>query len=195
GVPDCRRLKRLQLRKYKPPSRNLAELAQVQSLESLQLIQSPICSLQGIERLQRLWEFEAHYCSRLRDLHALAGIKTSLQRLRLDHCKAIEHPECVHELSGLTHLALCDDRPLQSIGFVRQMPRLAFFAFVGTPVIDGDMTPLFGLNYAGFDNKRHYSHSFDQVQKIIADRGVAPLGPWVWGTKSPRTVMRSDNGG
>jgi len=45
------------------------------------------------------------------------------------------------------------------------MPALESFAFVGTKVLDGDMTPAIRLKYAGFDDKRHYSHTIDEVRK------------------------------
>ena len=184
GLYDCPRLARLVLRKYKPRSRDLTDLGRLASLESLQLVQSPITSLAGVEAMSRLWELELHYCARLTDVTALAARADTLQRLRLDRCRNVAGREGVARLRRLTHLSFCGDSPIPSIGFVRGMPRLRFFAFVGTDVLDGDMTPLLGLGYAGFDSKRHYSHTFEQVQQIIRDRGAADVGTWVWGSRS-----------
>ena len=37
------------------------------------------------------------------------------------------------------------------------MPKLEFFSFVDTDVVDGDLTPCMRLDYAGTMNKRHYN--------------------------------------
>ena len=177
-------LTRLWLRKYKPPTGDLAALGDIRPLESLQLIQCTASSLAGLDRLPLLWEFEAHYCARLRDVSSLAALKDTLQRLRLDHCKSVEDRESVTRLHRLTHLSFSHARPLPSLAFIRRMPKLRFFAFVGTDVTDGDMTPLLALSYAGFDCKRHFSHSFEQVQRLIAARGAPAVGTWTWGMKT-----------
>jgi hypothetical protein len=39
------------------------------------------------------------------------------------------------------------------------MPELREFYFVGTEIIEGDLTPLLGLRHTGFFRKRHYSHT------------------------------------
>jgi protein phosphatase 1 regulatory subunit 7 len=185
GLYACPKLKRLWLRKYKPQSRRLAEIGTAPALEALQLIQSPIVSLDGIESLYRLREFVAHYCSRLKDIGPITARSDTLERLRLDNCKNIEHHDCVVKLKKTKYLAFCHDGPIPSIGFVRQMPQLEFFAFVGTDVVDGDMTPLFGLSYAGFTNKRHFTHTMEEVDRIICERIPPPdpvvrTTPWSW---------------
>ena len=56
------------------------------------------------------------------------------------------------------------------ISFIRKMKNLKFFSFVKTNIKDGDITPCLGLEYAGFDDKRHYSHRMKQVNRIISER-------------------------
>ena len=45
------------------------------------------------------------------------------------------------------------------------MPKLEDFRFVDTNVIDGDLSPLIRLKYAGFFDKKHYSHTREQIKK------------------------------
>jgi hypothetical protein len=46
------------------------------------------------------------------------------------------------------------------------MASLKNFMFVGTDVTDGDMTPSIGLRYAGFSNKKHFSHTMEQIKTL-----------------------------
>jgi protein phosphatase 1 regulatory subunit 7 len=184
GVERLQRLplKRLSLRKYKPIAHDLTGMAGLRSLEYLRLVQPTIVSLAGIQGLGRMREFQVHYASRLRDILPITALSETLERLRLDHCKNIEARECVVQLMRLKYLSLSAGVPIPSIAFIRQMPGLEFFAFVNTNVLDGDMTPLLGLSYAGFLNKRHYSHSAEEIDRLIQARQPPPkaCAPWSW---------------
>ena len=48
--------------------------------------------------------------------------------------------------------------PIPNLNFIEKMSSLKNMSFVETNVIDGNLYPCERLDFAGFDNKRHYTH-------------------------------------
>src|SRR6266496_398740 len=143
-------LNHLWLRGYKPKERNLGNMERFKNLKDLSVILSPVRTAQGLENLPKLTKLGLHYCRVLDDLQPLAGIAETLEELEIDHCKKISDLTVVRVLKHLRKLILSDCGSVPSLEFSRQMPSLEFLSFVGTNVLDGDMTPCFRLRYAGF---------------------------------------------
>jgi protein phosphatase 1 regulatory subunit 7 len=101
--------------------------------------------LNGLEKFGQLEKFELNYCSKLDILCCLEKSKETLVSLRFDHCKSITNHECVMQLVNLNTLAYNNGGAMPSIKFIKEMASLNAFMFVGTDVIDGDMTPCIGL--------------------------------------------------
>lgn len=77
-----------------------------------------LLSIHPLEDLPRLASIEFDNCKKLRD-HVSIGKSRSLQRALFNHCGSIS-----------------------SLGFLREMPTVREFRFVGTDIQDGDLTPL-----------------------------------------------------
>ena len=63
--------------------------------------------------------------------------------------------------------------PLKNLDFLKNMPELLDFRFVGTNILNGDLTPLVEhprLVNAGFLDKRHYSLKSSQVKLALAGK-------------------------
>ena len=54
---------------------------------------------------------------------------------------------------------------MKSLAFVKELPHLEFISFWDTNVLDGNIKYCEGINYVGFDNKRHYTHKSEQFKK------------------------------
>ena len=50
----------------------------------------------------------------------------------------------------------CGEIP--ALAFLNKLMELESFSFLGTDIIDGDLTPCLRLKFAGFLDKRHHSH-------------------------------------
>ena len=165
NINQCMKLKELQLWKYKPASRGFLELLGLNNLESLQITQSSIESFSGLERLTCLNRFEGYYLSKLTSLDGLENLK-SLKTLVIENCKKIKNYEStLGKLFELEKLILSNCGELDSIEFVKRIPNLKFFSFVGTNVKNGDLLALKEkkMDFVGFDNKRHYSHKMKEI--------------------------------
>jgi len=163
-------LKRLWLRGYKPKCRDLSQMEALKHLDDLHIILSPIRSVRGIEALSKLKKLGLSYCYQLEDIRPISKLAGALQELEISHCKKIKDITYIRVLKRLRKAILSDSGNISSLNFIRRMPRLEFLSFVGTNVLDGDMTPCFKLKYAGFLKKRHYSHSPEQVADIIGSK-------------------------
>ena len=170
GIFASTELTSLWLRGYKPKSRNLSRLECFQNLERLDIIQAPMTTLAGIDKLHKLRFLDLAYCPKLADIKPLSGLSETLEELEIDHCNKIPNLTDLRNIGSLRKIMLAYCTALPSIGFIREMPKLEFLSFVETNVLDGDMTPCFNLRYAGFMNKRHFSHTYEEVRDIIEVR-------------------------
>ena len=126
------------------------------ALKHLIIIKSTIVCLAPMNNFENLETIEVAYCSRLVDID---GLKTcsKLNKLEFDCDKKIKNYDCLSELKNLRRLVICNCGNIPSIKFIDDMPKLRFFSFVDTDVVDGDLTPCMRLDYAGTMNKRHYN--------------------------------------
>ena len=131
------------------------------ALSNLELIQVPLQDLGGMSELTALTECVIAYCPRLKDFSGLRFCR-SLQTLELDHVKGVS-AEDLSYMPNLRKLILSDAGALPSIKFIDSLPELKFLSFVGTNILDGDLTPCLRLEYAGTLNKRHYNLKDDQL--------------------------------
>lgn len=162
---QCKKLKNLQLWKYKPASRGFFELLGLNNLESLEITQSSIESFSGLEKLACLNRFEGYYLSKLTSLDGLENLK-GLKTLVIENCKKIRNYEStLGKLLVLEKLILSSCGELDDIEFVQRMRSLKFFSFVGTNVKNGNLLTLKEkkMDFLGFDNKRHYSHKMKEI--------------------------------
>ncbi|QES88764.1 leucine-rich repeat domain-containing protein [Rhizosphaericola mali] len=165
NINECRALEILSLYKYKPASKDLSEFSEIDSLKSLTITQSTVNSLNGLDSLKKMENLELNYCNKLLKLGHLEGCKYNLTQLLIDHCKNIENYEYVKLLNALKILAFNNCGSISSIQFIKEMSNLKDFRFVGTSVIDGDLTPCVGLEHVGFFDKKHYSHTYNSLNK------------------------------
>ena len=61
-----------------------------------------------------------------------------------------------------------------SLGWLKNFKLLESFVFMGTDVIDGDMSPLFSLenlSHLAFTSKKHFSHTEKMVKEFHEKKG------------------------
>lgn len=165
NMDQCKSLKRISFYNYNPKTKDCSSISNVPWIEKLEIVQSPINTLNGLEYFNQLKELQFSYCSKLETLCCIGKSKETLVSLLFDHCKSIKNPEYVTQFHDLNTLAY-NNGLLQSIKFIKKMTALKSFRFVGTDVIDGDMTPCIGLRYAGFSNKKHFSHTMEEIKSL-----------------------------
>ncbi len=173
SVFEAKCLKRLQIRSL---SKQGAEgLANLTSLENLEVSHSGIHSFAPISALTQLRRLSLSVC---RGLENLDGIE-ALQNLRCLHLDEVHHVssfDCLTPLKNLEVLTIADARDIESVAPLKELPNLRALWIAGTKtrIVDGDLTPLTHLPKLAMltlGNKRHYSHqvikkwSWDNLEK------------------------------
>lgn len=152
-------LRSLSLSHYAPASADLTGLPQIPQLEDLDLVQARNLTLSGIDRFPGLKRLTLAYFPRLIDLSPLTAFTDEvLDSLEFGHCPRIEHHDQVRVIRSLRRLAFNQCGEIPSLSFLNDLQELESFSFVGTNIVDGDLTPCLRLRFAGFLDKRHYSH-------------------------------------
>ncbi|WP_394548673.1 leucine-rich repeat domain-containing protein [Priestia aryabhattai] len=158
NINQLSNLKGLYIWKYNPKNKNLEEFKELKNLENLHLTQCRVESLQGIQHLNKLSSLDIAYLSSLKSLEGLENLDVSLKFLKIESCKNIQDMSVIGLLKNLEQLSLPRCGELPSINFIRNLKKLTGFSFLGTNVLDGDISPCENLSQVYFTNKKHYSH-------------------------------------
>jgi hypothetical protein len=160
-----KKLGRLELWKLNPTSHTLTEFCGLTELKSLALSQSTIHSVDGIESLTNLTEFEGNYLTKLENADSFAARSESLNSLSLSNCKRLRNYAFLPKLIKLKKLKLVDCGTLPNLDFIASLSELEYLTFVGTNVENGDLAILAEkkIKFVSFDDKKHYSHKMKQI--------------------------------
>src|SRR5204863_164572 len=177
------------------PLRTLAGVDGLRSLRRLALFQVPLETLEGLSRVTGLSRLVLYAVRRLQSIAELTQLSV-LSALDIDGSKKITDLERVGEMSrledltltgvplpgvgflsrltGLRNLVLNDAGKIPSLSFLRGLDALEGFVPGGsTVVVDGDMSVLLDLpklNWVTFTERRHYTHTSDQVRATLVAR-------------------------
>jgi protein phosphatase 1 regulatory subunit 7 len=159
------KVKDIRLFHYTVKEKDLTGLDNLKQLESLFISMSNVESLKGIEAFEKLKYIEFHYLRNLTQIQAVASLSDTLEFLTFGNAKKITDFESVTALKKLKTLGFNSCGSIPSIKFINDMPNLEDFRFMSTVIADGDMTPTIRLKYAAFSNKKHFSHTLEQIRK------------------------------
>lgn len=165
GLEFCKKLKILALTGYKSKSKDLSELPILAELKELLLIQSNIETVEGIERFKILQKFEIFMSPKLERISSLQNLSNNFQEFHIEKSKKIQDFEVLGEIKSIKKLILSESGEIKNLAFVKELPNLKFISFWGTNVLDGDISYCEGIDYVGFDNKKHYTHKMEQFKE------------------------------
>jgi hypothetical protein len=160
------------LHKFKTKQPGFDELNGLISAEYLEVNQSNIKSFCGLEKLGAIKRLELSWCLKLESDFGLAELKDSLEWLHINTSRKFSPGPDLYALRDLKVLCMNGCGAIEDLGFLARMPNLLDFRFVGTTVLDGDLTPLLEhpcLVNAGFLDKRHYNLKSDDVAAHFQD--------------------------
>ena len=148
-----------------PASKTLADL-DVSSLVDLDLLQSPVKTLAGLDNAKCLSKLGLSSCRQLEDISALSAVSDSLTLLDIEACGKIRDFSVLSELHNLEHLRLYGSNSLPNLSFLQNMPKLRTFTFTMN-VLDGDLRLCMNIPYASCRNKKHYNLKDAELPKAI----------------------------
>ena len=171
---DCGRLNvpSLYLVNYRHKSRDFYPLSGMDKLREMVVHATNVVSTSGISRLTQIKKLWLMYPRKLVDIKEIGECK-SIEDLRIDDVKSVRNvTDVIQNLTNLVHLSISDISAIDSLRFVRKLPNLRTIAFVGTRVLDGDISPCLHLDHVGFTDRKGYSHTYREVLRLIRSRST-----------------------
>lgn len=139
-----------------PASKDLSDFLIMDDLLSLDICQSKLRSLHGIENARKLNTIALSYNRSLEDISALSALRDTLTVLSIESCGKVRDFSVLKDLHKLEHLNLNGSNELPNLEFLHNMPHLKTFVF-SMNVLDGDLTLCKNIPYASCKNKKHYN--------------------------------------
>jgi hypothetical protein len=168
-----RELRRLSIWHYHGRSADLTDFAGLIRLEQLEITQTKLASLEGVELLEDLRYLNIGYAPKLRSLEPLAAGGAGIRELSLSKLPNAQSYRPLASIPQLRRLKLSSCAAMPDLKWTAGMNHLDFFSFVETLVEDGDLSPLLNLpklEYAGTMDKRTYNYKSEALNKLLAER-------------------------
>jgi len=141
------------------------DFSKLLNLKNLFIVRGNIKNLEFLYDLS-IEKLSINYCSKLSNISALTSIKKTLTELEFGNCKRIEDIELLGNLENLTWLRLSGLGEIKSLSFIKNLKKLKKLSFVDTNVLDGNLSYCEGLEFVGFNDKKHYSHKYENLAPL-----------------------------
>lgn len=165
---SCSSLRELNVINY--PNSDLTALVEMKYLERLQLTSRSLLSLQGIDALKGLQILDLADCLKLESLEEIED-NFNLSSLELFNCKKVANISPLEKLLKLEKVSMENCGNIASLKPLRKNNNLSTLFFIGnTTIDDGDFSELLALpllKEMWFANKRHYSHTREEIRAIL----------------------------
>lgn len=152
-----------ELHLWKLKAEDFEPLAAFSSVERLLLNKSTMSTLNGVDNYKSLKVFKLIYMANLKDISAISGL--SLEKFSIQNAKKIADYSPIGSCEKISRLRVIDSAPIESLKFIEGINHLKSFRFMKTDVIDGDLSPLLGLNDVDFTPKKHFSHTLKAFKR------------------------------
>ncbi len=155
------------------PDQSLEPLQALSNLTKLTLSSSKLKHLSGISQLTSLSLLDLYRCVKLESIQGIEQL-SELKVIEIDCCKKVEDLSPLKSLKQLTRLCVNNCAMVLSLQPIATCRNLTDIFFVeDTNVKDGDLSfyvNLPRLNDMWFANRKHYSHTREQVEQDLKVR-------------------------
>lgn len=158
NISACHKLKELLIKKMSVES-PLEIFNGLENIETLTLNQSRSKKLDFLKCFPKLKELEIYYSPALERIDGLEYCRESLNKVVFDHCKNVVDYKVISLLNNLEYLGINDAVQIPTLSFIKSLKKIKHLSFVGTNVLDGDLSFCAAIDYVGHDNKKHYHSS------------------------------------
>jgi hypothetical protein len=156
---DNSKIEKLIIWGFATKSKNLNELSGLRKISRIEINQTNITSLKGIENLNTLVSLKIYQASKLSSIKDLNN-STNIRHFLVDTAKRIVDYDLIENIKSLNTLAFNNCGDISNLLFIDRMTNLKEFRFVNTKIIDGDISPCLKLQNVFFNDKKHYSHKY-----------------------------------
>ena len=154
NISSCKNLSWLWIDKFKQD--NLSDLILLTNLTNLNLPQTSIIDLGGIEHLNKLTVVNIDLAKQLTSLHGLSKNNSSLEVFSVYNAPKLNDYHSLENLSNLKKLFFGKTGEIENLDFIRNMSKLEQIS-IGMKVTDGNMSNLTNIKNVGFIDYPHYN--------------------------------------
>lgn len=157
GLTAAKDLHKLSVSDIKKGCDSAAAIFSSEELETLSVKNCGIKSLTGISRTKRLETLSLFNNRALTEIGEIRECAATLKTLLISNCAKITDFSFLHDLHELEHLELHGSNSIESLSFLKDMPKLKVFNF-GVNIVDGDLTPCLDIPCVHLEKARkHYN--------------------------------------
>ncbi len=150
---------------------DLSFLRDLKNLEKLTINTAKIQTLDGLKKLKKLKELQLDRLPKLTDISDIEKLSQIEYLFIRGSNKAVSLEKSLEKLISLRVLVLSEQKSIKNLAFVRKLKQLKTISLDRSTVVDGDMSPLLdkklALEHAVFKNRKHYTHTFDEIYDIL----------------------------
>lgn len=174
NISQIPHLRTLYLNHFGKKGQTLRDAFSSPDLDVLMLTFFKLKTLDGIDTAKAMKIVELERCRSLEDISALESVRDSLVALQISHCPKITDFSVLSKLYRLIDLRLNGKNVLPDLSFLRDLPNLQCF-ILKMDVANGDLSPCLEVPYVYCKNKKHFSHSNEQLPKNATGEKYAKL--------------------
>ncbi|MEP7377237.1 MAG: hypothetical protein ABI675_27795 [Chitinophagaceae bacterium] len=158
-------LKSLSIFKWK--MEDFSFLSPLTNLEELKIVSSAIKDLGGLNTLVKLRTLELYINTKLTSLSGIDTVCATLTTLIIETCKQLNKIDEVSALQNLENLEVNNCGNIDSLKPITGLKKLKRIRFVeSTNILDGDISPCIGRKLVAFQNRKNYTHTNEQIDRI-----------------------------
>ena len=158
-------LKKLFFSEGQPAKTSLEGVFDGNDLEELDICQSSLHSLKGLNVASSLRKLGLSYNRKLEDISDLSEVKNTIISLEIENCGKIKDFSVLNELCNLEKLRLVGSNKLPDLNFIHNMPKLKSFIFMMNSE-NGDLSMCERIPYVAIKNRKHYTHKDKDFSKV-----------------------------
>lgn len=164
NLSTCKSLENLQTRHY--PNLNCQELEQLINLKHLQIMESKITNLNGIEKLENLDSLIIGHCRKLENIDNISDC-SRLEMVHIEKC-----PKLLNINISSTSLKTIILDKVENLNFLYNCPNVKKLAF--NDLKDGNMEPILNNKISEVffypSKRKHYQYSEKELHQLLKEK-------------------------
>jgi hypothetical protein len=167
SIFSCESLFSLYINNYK--NKDVNKFTKLKKLQVLAIMNSSICDVEGLSALLELSSLRLANIPKLKTIEPVSSLR-ELISLDINTCKNIRSIAPIRYLSKLRDLIISNCGDIDSLKPIEYLDKLEMVVFPeSTNILDGDLSMLTKksrLKRSAFKNRKHYSHTHEQIQEF-----------------------------
>ena len=130
----------------------------------------------GLDKYPNLECIDMYYLRNLMSLDGIERMSNKIEYFSIQSASKLTNLDSIVKLKSLKGLGFINIGDIDNLDFLYDMYEIESLAFGDTKILSGDLTPIvnhFNIKLAGFQNKRHYSHTNDEIDLLLLKKEIS----------------------